>query len=64
MPGTIGARSVENAREAVLAVAKDILAKGLVEGSAGNVSARMPDGNSCITPSSVDYRAMASRTCP
>jgi len=55
----MGARSVENAPEAVLAVAKDLLAKGLVEGTAGNVSARMPDGNICITPSSVDYRDMA-----
>jgi L-fuculose-phosphate aldolase len=54
----MAARSVENAREAVLAVAKELLAKGLVEGTAGNVSARMPDGNICITPSSVDYRAM------
>jgi L-fuculose-phosphate aldolase len=30
----------------------------LVEGTSGNVSARMVDGNVCITPSSVDYRAM------
>jgi L-fuculose-phosphate aldolase len=55
----MAARSVEDARQAVLDVAKDLLAKGLVEGTAGNVSARMPDGNICITPSSVDYRAMA-----
>ena len=55
----MGARSVEDAHQAVLATAKELLAKGLVEGTAGNVSARMPDGNICITPSSVDYRAMA-----
>lgn len=51
-------RSVEHAPEAVLAVAKELLAKGLVEGTAGNVSARQADGTICITPSSVDYRTM------
>ena len=55
----MGTRSVEDAHNAVLATAKELLAKGLVEGTAGNVSARMPDGNICITPSSVDYRTMA-----
>ena len=54
----MGARYVDDARQAVLATAKELLAKGLVEGTAGNVSARMEDGNVCITPSSVDYRAM------
>lgn len=54
----MGARFVEDAARAVLATAKELLAKGLVEGTAGNVSARMADGNICITPSSVDYRAM------
>jgi L-fuculose-phosphate aldolase len=54
----MGARFVEDAARAVLKTAKELLAKGLVEGTAGNVSARMADGNICITPSSVDYRAM------
>ena len=45
-------------REEVLATAKEMLHKGLVEGTAGNISARMPDGSVCITPSSVDYEAM------
>jgi len=54
----MGARFVEDAPQAVLAVAKELLAKGLVEGTAGNVSARRADGNVCITPSSIDYRAM------
>jgi L-fuculose-phosphate aldolase len=31
---------------------------GLVEGTAGNVSARLPDGNVVLTPSSVDYGTM------
>jgi L-fuculose-phosphate aldolase len=45
-------------REVVLATAKQLLHKGLVEGTAGNISARMDDGSICITPSSVDYEAM------
>ncbi len=53
------ARFVEDAAAAVLAAAKKMLAKGLVEGTAGNISARMEDGNICITPSSVDYEEMA-----
>jgi len=44
--------------EQVLAAAQDLLAKGLTEGTAGNLSARRPDGNIVITPSSVDYRTM------
>jgi len=51
-------RHVENAAEAVLAAAKDMLRRGLVEGTAGNISARMDDGNIVITPSSVDYEEM------
>ncbi|ULE33854.1 L-fuculose-phosphate aldolase [Mycobacterium sp. IDR2000157661] len=51
-------RFVNNAQEAVLAAAKDMLRRGLVEGTAGNISARREDGNIVITPSSVDYRDM------
>lgn len=51
-------KSVENAETAVLDAAKDMLRRGLVEGTAGNISARRPDGNVVITPSSVDYRDM------
>ena len=52
-------RFVDNAEAAVLAAAKDMLRRGLVEGTAGNVSARRADGNLVITPSSVDYAQMA-----
>ena len=45
-------------KQQVLAAAKDMLHKGLTEGTAGNISARMPDGSVCITPSSVDYDLM------
>jgi L-fuculose-phosphate aldolase len=51
-------RSVEDAPARVLAAAKTLLAKGLVEGTAGNISARQADGTIVITPSSVDYAAM------
>ena len=52
-------RFVENAADAVLAAAKEMLRRGLVEGTAGNISARTEDGNLVITPSSVDYADMA-----
>ncbi|MCA1713492.1 MAG: class II aldolase/adducin family protein [Actinobacteria bacterium] len=42
----------------VLAVAQDLLRKGLVEGTSGNVSARLDDSTVCITPSSVPYETM------
>ena len=51
-------RHVDNAPEAVLAAAKDMLRRGLVEGTAGNISARQQDGSIVITPSSVDYADM------
>src|SRR5512139_1970168 len=35
-----------------------MIACGLVEGTAGNVSARLPDGNVVLTPSSLDYNTM------
>jgi L-fuculose-phosphate aldolase len=49
---------VDDAETAVLDAAKDMLRRGLVEGTAGNISARRADGNVVITPSSVDYRDM------
>ncbi|MGE2689521.1 L-fuculose-phosphate aldolase [Mycolicibacterium pulveris] len=52
-------RFVDDPEEAVLAAAKDMLRRGLVEGTAGNISARRDDGNLVITPSSVDYSEMA-----
>jgi L-fuculose-phosphate aldolase len=51
-------RYVEDAHDRVLAAAKDMLRRGLVEGTAGNISARQQDGNVVITPSSVDYADM------
>lgn len=51
-------RYVDHPEDAVLAAAKDMLRRGLVEGTAGNISARREDGNVVITPSSVDYADM------
>jgi L-fuculose-phosphate aldolase len=49
---------IENAPEMIVAAAKKLLEKGLVEGTSGNISARMEDGNIACTPSSLDYEIM------
>src|SRR6201998_985016 len=51
-------RFCTNPHAAGLAPAKDMLLRGLVEGTAGNISARREDDNLVITPSSVDYADM------
>ena len=56
MPDTL--TSPTTTREAVLAAAKRMLAEGLVEGTSGNISGRLPDGLVCLTPSSVAYDTM------
>jgi L-fuculose-phosphate aldolase len=43
---------------AVLAAAKTMLRRGLVEGTSGNISGRLEGGLVCLTPSSVDYDTM------
>ena len=50
---------VEDAHTRVLAAAQEMRRRGLVEGSAGNVSARQRDGTIVITPAGVDYADMA-----
>lgn len=55
MTVTLGARET---KEMLLATAKEMLHRGLVEGTSGNLSARLPDGNVVLTPSSLDYEAM------
>ena len=44
--------------ETVLAAAKELDARGLVEGSSGNLSARIDDRHVCMTPSSIPYDEM------
>jgi L-fuculose-phosphate aldolase len=51
-------KTVADAPEAVLSAAKNMLHRGLVEGTSGNISARLSDGNIVCTPSSVDYAEM------
>jgi L-fuculose-phosphate aldolase len=51
-------RTNQDVKEELLAVAKEMLSCGLVHGTAGNLAARMPDGNVVLTPSSLDYRTM------
>ena len=48
----------DDVRQRVLDTAKVLSRKGLVEGTSGNVSGRMPDGNVCLTPSSIPYDTM------
>jgi len=50
--------SAQETKEMVLWVAKEMLRTSLVEGTAGNLGARLPDGNAVLTPSSLDYRDM------
>jgi L-fuculose-phosphate aldolase len=45
-------------RHALIRAARELLAKGLTVGTAGNLSARMPDGSICLTPSSLSYETM------
>ena len=50
--------SRQETAQAVLETAQAMYAKGLVEGTAGNVSGRVGDGTFCLTPSSLGYEAM------
>jgi L-fuculose-phosphate aldolase len=45
-------------RQQLLWVAQEMLRSNLVEGTAGNVAARLPNGNAVLTPSSLDYLEM------
>lgn len=42
----------------LLATARELLRRGLVEGTAGNLSVRLGDGLVALTPTSLDYDAM------
>jgi L-fuculose-phosphate aldolase len=50
--------SAAETKEQLLWVAKEMLRINLVEGTAGNLGARLPDGNAVLTPSSLDYTQM------
>jgi L-fuculose-phosphate aldolase len=50
--------SAQATKEQLLWVAQEMLRSNLVEGTAGNVAARLPDGNAVLSPSSLDYLEM------
>jgi len=50
--------SLHAMHETVLAAAKELNDRGLVEGSSGNLSARIDEGHVCMTPSSIPYDEM------
>jgi L-fuculose-phosphate aldolase len=50
--------SAAETKEQLLWVAKEMLRINLVQGTAGNLGARLPDGNAVLTPSSLDYMEM------
>jgi L-fuculose-phosphate aldolase len=45
-------------RDELLWAAQEMLRSGLVEGTAGNLAARLPGGNVVLTPSNLDYLTM------
>jgi L-fuculose-phosphate aldolase len=49
---------VDEVKAELLATAKQLLRTGLVEGTSGNLSARLPNGNVVMSPSSLDYEEM------
>ena len=50
--------TAQETKEDLLWVAKEMLATNLVQGTAGNCAARLPDGNAVLTPGSLDYTEM------
>ncbi len=50
--------TADDVHDAVLACAQRFHRMGLVAGTAGNVSGRLPDGNVVMTPSSLAYETM------
>jgi len=45
-------------KQEVIDTSRALLREGLVEGTAGNLSSRLPDGRVVMTPSSLDYDVM------
>lgn len=58
MTDTNDGPSAAEVKQQLLHAAQEMLTSGLVEGTAGNLGARLPDGNAVLTPSSLDYRTM------
>lgn len=50
--------TAQETKERLLWTAKEMLRINLVAGTAGNLGARLPDGNAVLTPGSLDYTEM------
>ncbi len=50
--------TMQETKEQILWAAKEMLSSHLVEGTSGNLGARLPDGNAVLTPGSLDYTEM------
>jgi L-fuculose-phosphate aldolase len=50
--------TADETKEMLLWTAQEMLRINLVEGTSGNLAARLPDGNVVLTPSSLDYLEM------
>lgn len=50
--------SAQETKEQLLWVSQEMLRTNLVQGTAGNCAARLPDNNVVLTPSSLDYLTM------
>ena len=48
----------QETKEMLLWAAQEMLRTNLVQGTAGNMGARLPDGNAVLTPGSLDYTEM------
>src|SRR3954451_22128742 len=51
-------KTAAQVKDELLWAAQEMLTSGLVQGTAGNLAARLPDGNAVLTPSSLDYLDM------
>lgn len=58
MSSSTEARDPATIKAELLWAAQEMLRSGLVEGTAGNLAARLPDGAAVLTPSSLDYLTM------
>ena len=52
--------SASRIKQALIDAARELLRRGLVEGTSGNLSARLPDGNVVLTPASYPYERMTA----
>ena len=49
---------IADAKEELVETARALLGEGLVEGTSGNLSSRLPDGNVVMSPASLEYGGM------